>query len=242
MRGPFDIWGSGRGPTRAWRPKTRVLCGAILLCACLILPPADTAGAVAAAACTAGWCLVCGMPRRLAVYSLAACAVLFVPLLLLTPWIAADGRLAISLSIGFRAGLCFFLAMATVSAIALNEIHAALAGLPLPRTVRVLLIQIINQTLFLADETARVMRAIRVRGAARGFQRFRVALAFPAVWMVRMMFRAERTAAAMTIRGYTVLHGLPGRDRPSTPRDVLAMAASGAILILAIIYRAKDCL
>ncbi|OGJ87373.1 MAG: hypothetical protein A2268_14565 [Candidatus Raymondbacteria bacterium RifOxyA12_full_50_37] len=244
MNVPFDMWGSGNGPALRLLPQTRMLCGTAVFTSCMLLPFSTSAGTACAVGLTALWCLLCGMPLRRAVLCLGIAGALFVPILLMTPWIQAGdahnsamaGRLAASGTIALRASLCLFISFATITALPLSEAHTAFAGLPLPRTAAVLLVQMLNQTLFLIEETGRVIRAIRLRGAGRGLH-VRLLFSFPVVWMGRMLFRAERTAMAMTMRGYTVRDGLPASVSCYAGKDILMLVTTGCIAVGSLVLR-----
>ncbi|MBN1128902.1 MAG: hypothetical protein JXA71_07950, partial [Chitinispirillaceae bacterium] len=91
----------------------------------------------------------------------------------------------------------------------------------------------VTQTALLAAETGQVVAALRIRAASG----YRVLYSFPIVWMTRILFRADRTATAMTVRGYG--DGVPLiRTRPvMTLRDTLAMAGSVAVCSAALLMR-----
>ena len=60
---------------------------------------------------------------------------------------------------------------------------------------------------------------------------------FPVVWMVRLVFKAERTAAAMTVRGYGV-ETATARDKIDiTVPDVLTVAMSFVLIVVSVLMR-----
>ena len=183
------------------------------------------------------WVLLCGVPRKILVgLSLYAC-VLFLPLFLLTPWITPPhaasnhwfGAAGVPLEIGIRGTACIFVCAATIAILDFAEFGKGLADLPVPRTMAILIMQIVHQTTMLTNETGRISSALRMRGLPSKFTtRLRVLTALPAIWILRIMNRAERVAVAMDLRGFEAITRTT-REAISF-WDVLAVAA--AILLL----------
>jgi hypothetical protein len=101
---------------------------------------------------------------------------------------------------GFSSALVL---LAATSGMTARDLHSVVIRLPVPAFVRLLLLQMLHQTEVLRRETLRVHQALIVRGGMRGFRDTLVfARAIPMSWMPRMIFRAERVALAMDVRGY----------------------------------------
>jgi energy-coupling factor transporter transmembrane protein EcfT len=100
----------------------------------------------------------------------------------------------------------------------------------------VLIVQLINQTMLLTEETFRIIGVLRLRGAS-GVRGIRVVFSFPIVWMVRMLFRAERTAAAMTVRGYGIEAVTAGESIKLTISDVLTIICASVVLVASVLMQ-----
>ena len=222
---------------RRLAPSTRIVCGLIVFASCLAAPVNKPLGMALVCGAIIGWVLLCGVPRKSLVgLSLYAC-VLFLPLFLLTPWITPPhaasnhwfGAAGVPLEIGIRGTACIFVCAATIAILDLAEFSTGLGDLPIPRTMAILIIQIVHQTAMLTNETGRISSALRIRGLPSRFTtRLRVLTALPAIWLLRIMNRAERVAVAMDLRGFEMTTR-PTHESGSFP-DVLAVAA--AILLL----------
>lgn len=246
MNDPFALWGCGSGYTRQLHPSVRIVCGSCALLAVLIAPMQRIPVAAVGIAVTLLWCLLAGIPRRIAGRVAIAGALFFLPFMLLVPWIAVDHAAARPLcekcitagQIVVR-GICtLFITAATIVSLPLVDTMNGFSPLPLPGTVKVLLLQLINQTSLLAAETLRIITVLKMRGAA-GRGGMNVFFSFPVIWMGRTFFRAERIASAMAVRGY-------GADAVSrgqcvlTRRDRIALGAAFLTLLASIILRVKE--
>ena len=237
----FSLWGCGTGPLRSLQPHARILSSLLLGCACMMAPLPSISGVILVSAVTIAWWALAGMPLTMTLRSLLAALILFLPFLLLTPWMTADpdaaapaiDRLANAGAITLRSTCCLFIAASAVASLPLSDAHRGLANLPLPRTLAILMVQLVSQTALLVEETGHVIAALRIRAASG----IRVLYSFPVVWMARILFRADRTAAAMTVRGYG--DETPAmRTRPAmTPGDLSAIAASMVIFAAAVLLR-----
>ena len=142
------------------------------------------------------------------IYSIA----LFLPLFLLTPWLEAAGPICgnpwldaaqIPLAMSLRGTCCVFVCAATMAVLDLADFGAALGPLPIPHIIKNLLMQIAHQTAMLANESQRISVAVRIRGLPSGFTpKLRFLPAVPTIWLLRIMNRADRIAAAMDLRGF----------------------------------------
>ena len=246
MNTPFALWGCGRGAAGALHPMVRMVCGFLFFSTVMIVPLHMISGAAAAVVITLFWCVFSGIPRAVVVKLAAASGVLFLPVLLLTPWIGYGSTADLSTAVRFlvagrivlRGVGCLFITIATVTTLSLTDFHRGLAALPLPGGVSALLLQLVNQTALLLEETWRVITVLRLRGAA-GAAGIRVVFSFPVVWMGRILFRAERIAAAMTVRRYDSSSGTAREPTRLAWYDYAALSAAGAVLITAILLRAE---
>ncbi len=240
-----QFWGSANGPVRRLLPHVRLLCGAFVIAACLVVPMHTTLLIGLAIAAVATWCLLCGLPARAWAACTVASLMLVLPILALTPWAGAGGtappllrdRLLVTVAIGVRGSLCLFVSAATVASLRLSETHRAVTGLPLPRPLSVLLLQILNRAVFMSEQTGWVIRGLRLRSAGSR-PGLRVTMAFPVVWMTRMLYEAERTAAAMVVRGYTTAAALSRQHERLAAADIAATAFAGALCVATVALRA----
>jgi len=192
-------------------PAARLTCGGLLFLVVLCVPLDRTWGLVLFFGVGIGWGVGCGLPLRRwrAVLSLAC--VLFLPLLLCAPILAAHRAswaeaVRIPLEIGLRGTAGLAVGAATMASLAFPEFGRVVDGLPVPRPLAALVVQIAHQTALLADESRRIAVALRVRGArtARWRPRLRVLAALPVIWLLRLVARAERVGAAMEVRGFGI--------------------------------------
>ena len=240
--GLFSLWGCGRGPLRLLAPHVRISSGVMVGVACLVVPLRDIPGVVFICATTVCWCALSGMPAKMLLRCALASVILFFPFLLLTPWMNVDAsspvfnRLANAGAIALRSTGCLFISFSIIAACEIGEVHRGLSALPLPRPVVALIVQLINQTMLLTEETVRIIQVLRLRGAP-GVQGGRMIFSFPVVWMVRLVFKAERTAAAMTVRGYGI-ETATARDKiDMTVPDVLTVATSFVLIVVSVLMR-----
>jgi energy-coupling factor transporter transmembrane protein EcfT len=117
---------------------------------------------------------------------------MYVPLILLSP-----------LSVALKGFSSMFVVLAAVSGLTAGDLHAVVVRLPLPSNAGFLMLQMLHQTEVLRRETLRMHQALSVRGGTRGLRdTWLFVRAIPVSWMPRMIFRAERVALAMDVRGY----------------------------------------
>ena len=173
-------------------PTLRMLCGMALLLGVLLTDTAH-AGGMAAAALPAGAALL--LHRRHPVHLLRVIligSVLYLPALLWAP-----AGVAIK---GMSAALAL---MAPATALSAQETSTIIMRLPLPVSIRFLLLQVIHQTGVLGRETRTLFRAVSIRGGVHGIRSIAVfSRALPESWLPRVAVRAERVAMAMAVRGY----------------------------------------
>jgi energy-coupling factor transporter transmembrane protein EcfT len=131
---------------------------------------------------------------------------------------------------------CLLVSVATITTLRASDLREAVVALPVPAAVSAILLQIVHQTATLAYETRRVASAIAVRGASTGgLTAWRLLSSLPRVWLPRIVQRADRTAAAMELRGYCEPRLEPG-ERPGW-RDGAALALVLFALALAVAAR-----
>ncbi|MGA9115230.1 MAG: energy-coupling factor transporter transmembrane component T [Bacteroidota bacterium] len=128
-----------------------------------------------------------------------------------------------------------------VTALALNgsagigQIQEGLARFPLPSRIRLLAGQMLHQSGLLLDETDRIRRAIALRGGASGFRlTFLLVRTIPAVWLPRLLARADRLGMVMEARGFGAMPRGPWRNPGRDGALVLALSgcSMGAALLL----------
>jgi hypothetical protein len=204
-------------------PVSRLLASIILLAACLLSTTDSTVGlAVSGAAVIV--CLIIHRPRvAVLVKTALAGLIIYAPLMILTPlahWIKSIGTLLIGVT--------------TYTAMGPMAFHVGVRALMMPNLIRLLILQILHQAGELRRETLRIMRSIAVRGGTSGVRvGARLAMSLPQVWLPRLLFKADRVAAGMDLRGYTTApHNLPAG--PWSVPDGLVVVASVIVLGVAV--------
>jgi energy-coupling factor transporter transmembrane protein EcfT len=242
----FAYWGCGTGPLKSLHAHIRILSGILVGVSALLIPLQSTAGIFFIVISTLCWCLLAAMPARMLVRVSIASLILFLPVVLLTPWMTADSsalppmmsRLLQAGAIALRSTCCLFIAASAIAVLSIQDVHRGFAHLPVPRTLVVLIVQLINQTMLLAEETTRIIGVLRLRGAS-GSRGIAVLFSFPIVWMVRMLFRAERTAAAMTVREYGIEAFVIREKVHLTGADIPAIVCASAVFIGSVLMLAR---
>ena len=246
MKDVFAFWGCGKGPLKSLQAHIRILSGILLGSGCLLIPLHLITGIFLMAIATTCWCVLSAMPVKILIRCAIASLILFFPFLLLTPWMTVSSsatapmadRFAQAGAIVLRSTCCLFIAASTIATLAIQDVHRGLACILIPRALVVLIVQLINQTMLLTEETLRIIGVLRLRGAS-GVRGIRVLFSFPIVWMVRMLFRAERTAAAMTVRGYGIEAVTAGESIKLTIADVLTIISASAVLVTSVLMRLR---
>jgi len=244
MNAFIEAWGGGNGRIRHLMPSTRLVCGFFAFASCSVAPLDSLCGAELLFVILLGWVAWCGIPlRRLAaVFFFSSC--LFLPLLLLTlvthTQAVSDSWskvLHIPMAIGLRGTACVMVCAATLSVLDISELGQGLSGLPLPRTLTALLLQIAHQTALLSEESHRMVAALRVRGvpSATVSVRLRCLFMMPVLWLLRLLMRVDRVSAAMEVRGFDGLLR-SGRVTGASAGDYGAVAVSlllfGTVLLM----------
>lgn len=221
-----DMWGGGDGWVCRWTPPARLVFGILMLGVALAVPLVSGWGVASVLGVGAVWALGCGLPGRRLAGVLILAAWLFLPLFLLMSLAGVrdisggwTGALHVSAVVALRGTVCLVVAAATMAALDVSEFRRGLSGLPLPHAVRALLLQIVHQTALLTDESCRIAVALRVRGAvsAPWRCRMRAVFAFPVIWLLRLVARAERVGAAMEVRGFAEKPGAAGTAETVPP-------------------------
>jgi energy-coupling factor transporter transmembrane protein EcfT len=246
MKDVFAFWACGKGPLKSLQAHIRILSGILLGIGCLLIPLQSITGIVFMPIIAICWCVLAAMPLKMLVRCTIASLILFFPFLLLTPWMTIGSssvtpmidRFAQAVTIALRSTCVLFIAASTIASLAIQDVHRGLASIPIPRTFVILIVQLINQTILLTEETFRIIGVLRLRGAS-GVRGIRVLFSFPIVWMVRMLFRAERTAAAMTVRGYGIESETEGEIVKLTIADMLTIICASVVLVVSILMRLK---
>jgi len=223
------------------RPRIRLVCGAGTLATCVIAPVASWRGLVVAFIAVGGWLVACRPPllivRRVALLA----AVLFLPYFLLTPWLsdfpAPLGRLEVPWTIFARGTGALLVTVAGCAVLSPSDLRDALGGLPIPRAVTDIVLQIVHQSGALAGEARRIAAAMAVRGAtARNASAAFTVAGLPRVWIPRVLERADRVALAMDVRGYCEVD-LEPTPQPLRKGDVIALLITAALLASAVVAR-----
>ena len=241
MRELFSVWGCGNGLLKSLQPHARIISGLLVGCSCIIMPLRSSSTVALMILVTASWCALAAMPAKMISKCFIASLILYCPYMILTPWITVDSmsgspmieRIAHAGAIALRSMCTFFVAASTVAALSISDVHHGLARLPLPNSIVAFVVQLINQTMLLLEETRRIITVLRLRGIT-GVKGINVLFSFPVVWMIRMLFRAERTAAAMTIRGYGIETVSAFKSRKSSKKDLLIIFAAVWLLCVSL--------
>jgi energy-coupling factor transporter transmembrane protein EcfT len=269
LRVPPEFFGSGRGPLVNAAPAVRLLTGFLMLLAVLLVPSLPVVGVAMVALAMVTMLVLTGLPAGHLTRVLALGLLFYAPLvsLLALPTLLPTARALLDAAFAgpeqareaiavlrydpsiHRIGWILLkgvasltVTLATVATVSAAEIRLAIGSLPLPTSTRLILIQIIQQTGMLLDETARVRNAVSLRSGSRGSRGARglvLAGALPVAWLTRVAGRADRVAAAMEVRGYTSAP-LPSVTRPSAWRgsDVGAIAVGLLLIAGSIMLRA----
>jgi len=246
MKDVFAFWGCGKGPLKSLHAHIRILSGILLGVSCLLIPIHSINGIVLISIVTTCWCVLAAIPVRMLIRCTVISLILFFPFFLLTPWIVVDSstmtptadRFAQAGVIALRNTCCLFITASTIAVLAIQDLHYGLARIPIPKVFVVLIVQLINQIMLLMEETSRIISVLRLRSAS-GVRDTKVLFSFPIVWMIRMLFRAERTAAAMTVRGYGIKAVTADENVKLTIADVLMIICASAILTVSIFMRLR---
>ena len=243
-------WGTATGPLHRQPPEVVLGCTALVFAALAIAPVATLPGFVFALVLLGFWVASAVPPGRQVLVVLAAGIVLFGPVFLLSPVIAAESlpqtslltlptsrSLLVTFNVFFKGIAGVLITTTAVASMTESGLYNAIHRMPLPRTLRAVAAVIVVQTGALVRETHSIVRALTLRGATGGWRASRLtAAALPAVWLPRVIRRAERNAMAMEIRDFDGF--LPPQPRrPLTAASRFAVAACGLAVIGAVLLR-----
>lgn len=243
----YHLWGSGCGLIKRIAPQTRLFCGLVLFTSSMMTPVSSRLGILTVTLIVLFWIAVCRPPWGIVrIFSQLGLA-MFLPYFLLVPLFSGKGTMnaegwvnAISItgSVIFRGMAGLYITTTTVTAITMSDLRQGLLSLPVPNVVSAIVLQIVHQTTELVCETRRMVAAIVVRGATGGWiTSLRVLIALPRVWIPRVIFRADRVAAAMEVRGFSD-KAIQDFDRTTmTLRDGVTILLMILIFILASLLR-----
>lgn len=246
MKDLFALWGCGDGLLKSLQPPIRIMAGVLIGATCLLIPLRAAKGVSFLLVVSFCWVFSAAMPQKVIFRCAAASIILFFPFLLLSPWMTGETVTALPIightmqaaRIALRSTCMLFVAAATIASLTLHDVHCGLVYLPVPRSLVMLIVQLIFQTMLLTEETTRIIGVLRLRSAS-GVHGMRVFFSFPVVWMVRMLFRAERTASAMAVRGYGVEATLKVEKLRLTTADLLTIFVAGLLLTVSVVMRIK---
>ncbi len=240
-----ESWGRGSGRVKRLAPQTRILCGTAVFATGLAVPLDRLSGWFFLIFLVVAWILACRPPAHVFRAFFVLGLVLFLPYLLLAPLIRLErgalGWDAAFLAVGIvaargQAGL--LITTATLSALSLGDLRQGLLSLPIPRLLCLILLHILHQAAELYYECRRIAAAMAVRGAAgRAKTGWRLLVSLPTVWLPRVMYRAERAAAAMEIRQYGRDAAVESSHRGLTLADWGSLAMVASVLFFSLAWR-----
>ena len=195
-----EFWGCAKGPARSLTPVIRIISGVIFFLFCLFVPIKGHLSELLYLIVPAIWVSVCAVPLKILLRIFIWSGMIFIPLLIFTPWI-----------ISARGIICILISTSTASILTFSDVQHGLSRLPIPKVVTALLVQILHQAATLTDESRRISAVLRLRNVSKGYKlKIRVITMLPVVWMVRIINRAERVGAAMELRGFD-MHAISKR-------------------------------
>jgi energy-coupling factor transporter transmembrane protein EcfT len=249
------LFGSGKGPLLRLSPHARLICSILVLVAALISLPDPLSGILFTLCVTIVFLLLCRMPLRHLMRASIGVLLMSAPflcfLLMAGPYtFAFSQRTPLDVDaitgkhvavVALKGMSCALIVLSALSTVSFSELNDALARLPLPRIVVLLILQILHQTKLLLDETTRISKAFAVRGATSGMEASFLTLRhFPQTWLPRMVAKSERVANAMDLRGYGA--ALPQFDRgPLLLHDWFALSIATLFLCMVIANRLLGC-
>ena len=140
--------------------------------------------------------------------------------------------------IGFPFG-CLILGAGLLAGFTEEEFHRAVVHLPLPRLVRIMIVQIIRFLAPLAHEAVGISRAVLLRsGGSGGRGAVQIARALPVTWLPRVLDRSVRVSHAMEVRGYSgQLFDPAPPPGGAVARDLAAVIAAGLFPVAVLLMR-----
>ena len=243
-------WGTATGPLHRQPPEVVLGCTALVFAALAIAPVATLPGLIFAMILLGLWVASAVPPGRQVLMVLAAGIVLFGPVFLLSPVIAAENlpqktllalptpqSLLVTFNVFFKGIAGVLITTTAVASMTESGLYNAIHRMPLPHTLRAITAVIVVQTGALVRETHSIIRALTLRGATGGWRAsWLAATSLPQVWLPRVIRRAERNAMAMEIRGFDGF--LPPQPRnPANAASRLMVAGCGLAVAAAILLR-----
>ena len=229
--------GNARGWPATLHPSTRLLCGLLAFAAVVVAPGSTVPGRFLVTALPLLELLFARISLRRAAQLLGAALLFYLPFLLLTLLAMPSGPSTVwsseALAVAWKGSACVFLAGATLWTLSLPDLHAALRGVSVPEWIALLTVHILHQTESLLEETRRITQAIEVRA---GGSRILVLRSLPLVWLPRILFKADRVAMAMEVRGYN--HLVLFENPTWRGRDFASIAIAFAFVGTAVLLRA----
>ncbi len=221
-------------------PRIRLLTGILLFAACMVSPSRTPWGSLYTSSVVAAWLLASRPKARVILHSALLGLLLFLPYFLL-PYLpsaifleGAEGGVSLKTAWTiFLDGISgILISVTTLTCLSASDLRAALMGLPVPKIMCAIVLQIVHQTGILLNETKQIAAAMAVRGASSGGRAARrMALSLPTVWLPRIIARAERVGAAMELRGICDAPSLPLANRTEKRIDGTLMCV--ALILLA---------
>jgi hypothetical protein len=212
-----------RIPSGTVHPLAGVLAGFALIASCLVLPVYHLVGQLSLAGPLFTACIVSRPSPRKFLRLLGGAVIVYLPMLLILPPASVLQGAATTLVAVIGPGMMGYPAL-----------HDAVTWFPMPAFVKLLLLQILHQSSVLFRETVKIREAMVVRGAIpRGLSGWRLLHALPRVWIPRVIFKADRVAHAMELRGYGTLVP-PLRPMSWDIMDVIVVSASAGVFATAV--------
>ena len=213
-------------PPRDVHPLAGILSGCALILACLVLPVSRLVGSLSLIAPVA-FAFLLFRPSPLAFLRLLGLTLtIYIPMLLVLPRpIVAQGA---------ATAMTGVLSMGSLGYAGLYDV---ITHLPLPGMMKLLLLQTLHQASVLFRETAKIRQAMLVRGAVpKGLSGWQFLHALPRVWIPRVIFKADRVAHALELRGYGTPVP-PPRSRQWHCSDAVLLLVSAVVLAAAFALR-----
>lgn len=207
-------------------PMAAVVSALALMSACLVIP-VDAPGVEAFLAGPVVMAIAVFRPRARAFFRLLGLTLaVYAPMLVVLPHTVVERGAALAMTGVVSLGMMGYPAL-----------HDVVNHLPLPATLKLVLLQILHQASVLMRETTKVRRAMSVRGAAlKGIHGWQFLHALPRVWIPRVIFKADRVAHALEVRGYAAPVPAP-RAVPWQVSDRVRLLLCGSTLLVAVVLR-----
>ena len=236
-------WGTATGPLHRQPPEVVLSCTLLVFVSLSVAPVTTMPGFLFAVTLLALWLGMATPPGKHLLMVLMAGIVLFGPVFLLSPLIAAEGAaspkllampdsaaLLVSFNVFFKGIAGVLVTTTAVASMTERDLYNAIHRMPLPATVRAIVANIVVQTVALLRETRNIIQALTLRGAQDGWRAsWLVATSLPRVWFPRIIQRAERNAMAMDLRGF---NGCLQTDPPASLSHSARFLTAGCAIML----------